>query len=179
LSCEVASLKSALSYKGVSISESELIKLQPISYPLKYSNNVWGDPSKGYVGDIDGSQPRLTGYGIYWKPIAELAKRFRPAESFRHAGWHYIRDQIEADNVIIVWGNYVQNPQALIWKTSEGASVLGFIGEHTYIVLGWEGDPNQPDAVVLLDPMRGRLKMTYSEFMRNWSFLDYSGVVVK
>jgi len=179
LSCEVASLRSALLYKGLDVSESELIKYQPKSYPIKYENGVWGDPSKGYVGDIDASQVRMTGYGIYWKPIAELGRRYRPAEDFRHVGWNHIKENVLGDNVVIVWGNYHQNPQTLIWQTLEGANVLGFIGEHTYIVLGWEGDPNHPDQVILLDPMRGRLKMSYADFMRNWSFLDYSGVVVK
>lgn len=179
LSCEVASLRSALLYKGVSVTESELIKYQPVSYPIEYKNGVWGDPSKGYVGDIDGSQPRFTGYGVYWKPIAELAKRYRPAESFRHVEWSFIKQEILSDNAVIIWGNYNLYPRALTWQTSDGANVLGFIGEHTYIVLGWEGNPNNPDSVIVLDPMRGRMKMVFSDFMENWSYLDYSGVVVK
>jgi uncharacterized protein YvpB len=179
LSCEVASLRSALLYKGVNVTESELIKYQPVSYPKEYKNGVWGDPSQGYVGDIDGSQPRFTGYGIYWKPIAELAKRYRPAESFRHVDWNFIKEEILSDNAVIIWGNYNLYPRATIWQTSEGANVLGFIGEHTYVVLGWEGNPNQPDSVIVLDPMRGRMKMSFANFMENWSYLDYSGVVVK
>lgn len=178
LSCEVASLRSALLYKGVNVTESELIKYQPVSYPTEYKNGVWGDPSKGYVGNIDGSQPRFTGYGVYWKPIAELAKRYRPAESFRHVDWNFIKEEILSDNVVIMWGNYHLYPRATVWQTSEGVNVLGFIGEHTYVVLGWEGDPNHPDSVIVLDPMRGRMKMSFADFMENWSYLDYSGVVV-
>lgn len=178
LSCEVASLRSALLYRGIGVSEAELIRQQPVSKPLEFKNGVWGDPSKGYVGDIDGSQPRLTGYGIYWQPIAELARKYRPAESFRHVDWPFIKTNVLSGNPTIVWGNYNQNPQTLIWKTSQGAGVLGFIGEHTYIVLGWEGDPNHPDKIILLDPMRGRLTMSFADFMQNWSYLDYSGVVV-
>ena len=178
LSCEVASLKSALAYHGINVSESELIKYQPISYPLEYKNGTWGDPSKGYVGNIDGSQPRMTGYGIYWEPIAELARRYRPAESFRGKSWQNIQEYLESGRVVIIWGNYHQNPQTLIWKTADGAGVLGFVGEHTYIVSGWEGDPRHPNKIILLDPMRGRLKMDYDDFIKNWSFLDYSGVVI-
>jgi len=178
LSCEVASLKSALAYRGINVFESELIKYQPISPPLLYKNGVWGDPSKGYVGDIDGSQPGMTGYGIYWDPIAKLANRYISAKAFRGGDWRQITEYLVKDRVVIIWGNYHQNPRALVWQTSDGANVLGYIGEHTYIVLGWKGDSVSPEKVILLDPMRGRLEMDFDAFLRNWSFLDYSGVVL-
>ncbi|MDD4995702.1 MAG: C39 family peptidase [Patescibacteria group bacterium] len=178
LSCEVASLRSALAYKGVNVSESELIKLQPVSGPARYSRGVWGDPSKGYVGNINGSQPRMTGYGIYWEPVAKMANKYRPAIAIRKAKWPDITSNLKAGNAVIVWGNYTQNPRAMIWKTSEGAKVLGFVGEHTYVVTGWEGTAENPTQVNLVDPMRGRIKMSYADFMKNWSYLDHSAVII-
>ncbi|MBU0649023.1 C39 family peptidase [Patescibacteria group bacterium] len=179
LSCEIASLTSVLLYKGVDITESELIGLQPQAEPMEYKNGIWGDPSKGYVGDIDASQPLMTGYGVYWEPIAEVAVNFRPAHSFRGADWEYLKAQLLADNALVVWGNLYDAPLALIWQTPEGAEVLGFRGEHAYMVIGWQGDSDSPDRVILMDPLRGRRNVSFDWFLRNWSFLGNSGVVVE
>ena len=51
LSCEVATLKMALQAHGVEVPESELVK--NLAYdPTPKRNGVWGDPHKGFVGDI-------------------------------------------------------------------------------------------------------------------------------
>jgi uncharacterized protein YvpB len=179
LSCEVASLKSALQYKGVDVAESKLISLMPQSYPMQYKDGIWGDPSKGYVGDIDGSQPLMTGYGVYWDPIKDLAAKYRPAQSFRAAEWHDIAEHLLQDNAVIIWGNLHNDPRTVIWQTAERANVLAFMGEHTYVVLGWQGSVDSPDRVILLDPLYGRVSMGFEYFLNNWSHLNNSGVVVK
>lgn len=53
LSCEAASLKMALGYKKVFVSEDEI--MEKIGYDLTpRKGNIWGDPYKTYVGKIDG-----------------------------------------------------------------------------------------------------------------------------
>ena len=60
LSCEIASLMMALNYKGVKITEKELIEQLPISDPgPRHQNNIWGDPDSGFVGNINGAMPNL------------------------------------------------------------------------------------------------------------------------
>ncbi len=73
LSCEIASLKMALSYYGVDVSETQLISELPVDTPgPRQPGNIWGDPEKGFVGNIDGTMPN-SGYGVYEKPIASVA----------------------------------------------------------------------------------------------------------
>ena len=100
LSCEAASLKMALAGKGVFVSEDEI--MEKIGYDLtSHQGNVWGNPYKKYVGDINGKICR-TGYGVYWEPVAKAAQNWREAESF--SGWE-IKDliqEIKAGNPIVV-----------------------------------------------------------------------------
>lgn len=71
LSCEAAALASALNYFGIDVTEERIIDQMPFD-KTKKKDDVWGDPDSGFVGDIDG-RSILSGYGIYWKPIAKLS----------------------------------------------------------------------------------------------------------
>ena len=77
LSCEIAALKMALNFHGVLVSESELLAMLPFdAKERRGKNNIWGDPSLGFVGDIDSAIPN-GGYGVYENPMADMAKKFR------------------------------------------------------------------------------------------------------
>jgi hypothetical protein len=75
LSCEAASLRMALKYKGVDASEDHLINLIGFDLTPK-RGNVWGDPQFGFVGKINGRR-MSTGYGVYWLPVLKVAKSAR------------------------------------------------------------------------------------------------------
>lgn len=65
LSCESSSTSSILTYLlGSDISEDAVIeKLDKHFWQnQKLVLGIWGDPDKGFVGDINGSQRKLTGY---------------------------------------------------------------------------------------------------------------------
>jgi uncharacterized protein YvpB len=76
LSCEAASLRMALAYRGVTTGDASILDLigsdsrQPF-----YQDGVlrWGDPYKTFVGDVTGSEWALTGYGTYYPTIAAAA----------------------------------------------------------------------------------------------------------
>ncbi len=102
LSCEAASLKMALSGKGVFVSENEI--MEKIGYDLTpCKDNIWTDPYQIYVGDINGKVCR-TGYGVYWGPIAKAAQNFRLAEDFSNWKIEDLTREIKLGNPVIVWG---------------------------------------------------------------------------
>jgi uncharacterized protein YvpB len=76
LSCEAASLRMALAYRGVSTDDAAILQLigsdgrEPF-----YRDGVlrWGDPYTTFVGDVTGSEVSLTGYGTYYPTIAKAA----------------------------------------------------------------------------------------------------------
>lgn len=175
LSCEMASLRSMLLYRGVDIAESYLIALLPFD-PTPKRTGLWGDPHKGFVGDIDGKMFK-TGYGVYWEPLAKVANNFRKAEYF--TGWGTIRlaQELEKGNPVIVW-NYLGKGDLNAWKTPEGKIIVGINGEHTRVAMGYAGPKEDPSGFYLMDPIYGKIYEPIDEFRKKWAMFGYSGVVI-
>lgn len=102
LSCEIASLRTALLAYGLDVPESELLRRLPFDRTPK-SVGVWGDPNKGFVGNVDGKM-FMTGYGVYWDPIASLSQQWKRAEVVRNATPQELAQHILAGRPVIVWG---------------------------------------------------------------------------
>lgn len=176
LSCEIASLKSALQYKGVDVSEGDLIaRLSFDSTPKQ--NGVWGNPQVGFVGNIDGKMP-ATGYGVYWGPIADVANMYRPSEAFTNGTMETIVAELDSNNPVIVWAHLGAGTK-ISWKTSDGQTVRAVLYEHTRVVVGYTGSRRNPTGLYVLDPVYGKIYQSTGVFMRNWSKLGYSGVMVR
>lgn len=177
LSCEIAALKMILDYHDVSVTESEL--LRDLSFDTTMSrgqNNVWGDPDKGFVGNIDGKIPNI-GYGVYENPIIDLALQYRDAKKLENVSLADILTEVAGGHPVIVWGS-LSSGKDISWQTPEGKYVKAVYGEHTRVLIGYGGTPEKPKYVVLLDPIYGRITMSKDKFLKNWSLLDNKAVVV-
>jgi len=175
LSCEAAALKMALAYRGVLVSEGDIMNY--VGYdPTQKSGNSWGDPDVGFVGNIDGSQ-NSTGYGVHWGPIAKAAGVWRSAVAI--SGWSVSQAaaEIEANNPVIVWGvlgNAYYDP----WYTPSGRKVDAWKGEHARVVIGYKGSVENPTSFIINDPIAGRITWSAKKFLNNWQTFNNSGVVV-
>lgn len=169
LSCEVATLKMVLSYKGVEVDESELIAHVGVT-------DMWGDPSEAFVGNIDGRMFG-DGYGVYWQPIARVGNLYRTSHYFE--GWasgELVRT-LQDGNPIIIWG-CLGTCQNRSWTTAEGRNIRAVSYEHTFVVNGFNGAPDAVTGFWVIDPIYGRKYMDMASFMRMWDTLGRSGVVV-
>lgn len=169
LSCEVATLKMVLEHKGVSVDESELIAHVGVT-------DMWGNPSEAFVGNIDGRMFG-DGYGVYWQPIARVANLYRESRSFQ--GWESgdVVRTLQEGHPVIIWG-CLGGCEARTWTAPDGGTVNAVSYEHTFVVNGFNGTPEQVDGFWLIDPIYGRKYMERDSFMRMWSTLGNSGVVV-
>ena len=179
LSCEAASLRMALNFKGFSLSENDILKKIPIAYPIKYSNGIWADPNEGYVGDVNGSQKTKTGYGVYWQPISLAANDWGSAESFTNWTFNKLIEQLMINNPVIIWGSFKSNPLDISWHTPTNKYIKAYQGEHTYVVSGFIGSPLSPEKVIVIDSIAGKTELTKNQFLEKWALFDNSGVVVK
>ena len=78
LSCEAASLRMSLAYKGIATTEASILSLVGADTRGPYFEDAvlrWGDPYATFVGDVNGSEVLLTGYGTYYPTIAAAAAR--------------------------------------------------------------------------------------------------------
>jgi uncharacterized protein YvpB len=177
LSCEIASLKMALSTFDVDIPESEILSYLPFDEtPRDRENNIWGDPNQGFVGDIDGKMMD-DGYGVYWDPIARLGLRWRRTEVLKNATASELAGIIADGNPVIIWGPFGREKRE-IWHTQEGKKINAADGEHARVVIGFDGNVSRPDGFIVLDPIYGEMYWSRDKFMRNWDVFDRMGVIV-
>ena len=177
LSCEIATLKMALDYYKLNIPESELLEKLPFDTESRRNkNNTWGNPNLGFVGNIDGKMPN-EGYGVYEKPIAKLASRYRRARSVENATLQEILTETAKGRPVIVWGA-IGSGKDISWKTSGGQEIKAVFGEHTRIISGFSGTVSNPEKVYLLDPIYGQRVMSKEKFLADWALLDNKAVVV-
>ena len=77
LDCEAAALQMALAEQGIAVSQNTLLSQMGIDYRAPYWDASgamhWGDPYANFVGNPDGAERLLTGYGVYYPPIARVA----------------------------------------------------------------------------------------------------------
>lgn len=175
LSCEIATLKMALSQYGDDITEDELIGYLPFDTTPK-ANGVWGDPNVGFVGDIDGKMFG-NGYGVYWDPIARVGLRYRRTEVIEGASASDLAGHLAQGRPIIIWG-YFGRGRTGSWVTPSGKTIQAINGEHTRVVTGFNGPLDAPTSFSLIDPITGQLTWSIDKFMTNWASFNNSGVVV-
>jgi uncharacterized protein YvpB len=177
LSCEVASLLMALDYRGVNITENELIKELPVSDPgPRQANNIWGDPNLGFVGNINGRMPN-GGYGVYEQPIYDLATKYRQAKIVTNASLDVLTTELGNGNPIVVWG-VVGSGKDISWTTPSGTVIQAKLDEHARTLIGYTGQSNNPQLLILLDPVYGEVRMSVKEFVANWAKLDKRAIVI-
>jgi uncharacterized protein YvpB len=175
LSCEAAALKMALAYRGIRVSEDEI--MSHIGYdPTTRSGNVWGDPDVAFVGDINGSQ-NSTGYGVHWAPIAKAASNYRAAKAQTNMTLQDLAREIDAGNPIVVWGTQGRSYYDP-WVTPSGKTIPAWKGEHARTVIGYKGNVQSPTAIIVNDPIAGRVTWKAADFDSNWARLSRAGVVV-
>jgi uncharacterized protein YvpB len=177
LSCEIASLLMALKYRGINIAENELIiQLAVSDFGPRQVGNIWGDPNLGFVGSIDGAVPN-TGYGVYEQPIYDLALKYRPAKIITNGTLNDLLAELNDNNPIVVWG-VSGSGRDISWKTIDGKTINAKFDEHARTLIGYTGKSNNPQLIILLDPIYGEIRMKTKDFLVNWGKLDNRAVVI-
>jgi len=178
LSCEAASLKMALRYKGFNVTENQIMNKIGID-PTPKKNGIWGDPYSYFVGDIDG-KICSTGFGVFKEPVERAAKVWTEAKSFSKKDIDFLIEEIYKGNPVIVWGVLPGKKLSYCsWKTKTGKDIKVFKQTHVRLLIGFIGDKNNPKQVVLNDPLSGRIYWSTSYFLENWGKYNRSGVIVK
>jgi uncharacterized protein YvpB len=175
LSCEIASLKMALSGTGLNIPESDLIAALNFDRTPR-ANGIWGDPYTGFVGDIDG-QMMGDGYGVYWDPVARVGLKYRRTEVIHQGSLPQLLYHLHQNRPVVVWG-YFGRGNIVSWTTSSGRLINGVNGEHARVLIGYTGSMTSPESLILLDPIYGELRWSVDQFLENWQKLENAAVVV-
>ena len=181
LSCEESSLRMALAYRGVNVSDYDV--LMNVGYnprPLDTATNSWDDPNVMFVGDVNGQQG-VTGWGTNATPIANAAHAFgRSATAINGISASTISAAIHAGNPVVLWGYYGSHAIMQSWNSPDGVITIAH-NEHVRTVVGVVGSAANPVGFYINDPIFGRLYWTTSYLIDNMTLGGQSasqGVIV-
>jgi len=183
LSCEAAALRIALAAKGIDVSEDWILTTigADLRGPVLNGGSVvqWGDPYQTFVGNVNGSEPGYTGYGVYAPPIAFAAEHAGASASvLDNVDPQTVYQQVINGNPVVVWVvNHLGTTSLRTWTAWDGRTVPYSVGEHAMTLLG----VNYDDATVTLaDPGNGsRFSTSMQKFENSFASFGRMAVVVR
>jgi uncharacterized protein YvpB len=175
LSCEIASLRMALNFRDLHVTEDQIIE-KVGKDPTPHRGNIWGNPNKAFVGNIAGTQ-MADGYGVHWAPIAKAARAYRDAKDFQGWSIEQLTQAIEENNPVVVW-IYSHYGVKTSWKTSDGVDIYAVRDEHAITVVGFVGSAKNPTQIIVNDPLVGQVYVSRAVFDKKWEIFGRSGVVI-
>jgi uncharacterized protein YvpB len=144
LDCESAALAVALQIRHIDLSQNWVFAQLPKDTRTAVLSHgvpvVWDDPYSDFVGNVDGSEPRYTGYGVYDPPIAAVAER-AGAKAVGATGWTTteIESQVGAGNPVVIWVNFNFGASGTrTWQARDGRTVPYTTEEHAVTVIGYD-----------------------------------------
>lgn len=155
-SCEAASLRMALAYKGTYTQDFEIVKLAGYApREPNWAQRIWDDPYEMFVGYIDG--PKV-GYGMYASALKKSAVALgHEAEVLINPEIQNIAREVTNGNVVIFWG-YINNtiPRLSYFYTPENKKVPIYSNEHARVITGVVGNEENPIGFYVHDPLSGK-----------------------
>lgn len=169
-SCESASLRMALAFKGRHIGNDMTI-LKKIGYsprPMDKKKNIWDDPQQQFVGNVNGNQGNGTGWGVYAEPVARAARSYdRGADVQYGVTASFVASNIRKGNPVILWGIWNESATQRSWKTPSGRKVSGPVPMHVRLVVGVKGRVDNPVGFYIHDPITGPAYWTTDYMIHN------------
>jgi uncharacterized protein YvpB len=169
--CEATALSMVLGYAGPPVGQLTLQRQVAAAKPLDpqvgpQGEEIWGDPSLGFVGRADGGGPG-GGFGVYQGPIEALAARHGLTMSnLTGEPPRRLYAELLAGRPLLVWVALSEGPLAS-WTSPAGRPIEVNYGEHAIVLTGVTAD-----SVHLNDPLSGRrLTWPKAKFERMWAGL--------
>jgi uncharacterized protein YvpB len=167
--CEVTSLAMLLGSRSIEADKLELAeRIEKDETPLRVSGGVvsFGDPNKGFVGDIyDLSK---NGYGVYHKPVFSLLSQYAPDSALDLTGCdfadalYFVASGTPVWIITNSWYSKLPDSQFETW-TTPGGKIKATYREHSVLVTGYDSD-----RVYFNDPLLSAESARMGPFVEAW-----------
>ena len=160
LSCEAAGLQMVLSHAGIERTQDQLLEQmgvdrQPPELGPDGAVLHWGDPYERFVGDPDGSEIELTGYGVYAPAVGRAAQALgaRVLVAGQGVAAAQVYGYVAGQHPVLAWvsmsghGDYAPRPTTTYVAFDGRQVVFGAGFEHAVVVV-----QATADSVRIYDP---------------------------
>ena len=180
LSCEEAAMSMALTHQGINLSQDQILAELGADRRAAYTDSLgrlrWGNPYETFVGNVNGSEYNLTGYGTYWPPLVRIAKAHGArliAYGSMSAATVYARVIAGHPTLVFATWDWAWHPRH-DYLSFDG-QWIPFIGpdqaSHVYTVVGISAG-----SVLVNDPLRGQYWVSKGAFQAGYS--DFNEAIV-
>jgi uncharacterized protein YvpB len=145
LNCETAAMQMGLAYYGHYYSQDSLFAYENADLRrAQWINGTlhWGDPYTNFVGDVNGSESALTGYGVYYPVILAIARSHGVPNAYGGEGFSAatIYAELAAGHPVQIWIEARwSRPAVRTWVAWDGRTVRYSLAEHSVILTGVSG----------------------------------------
>jgi uncharacterized protein YvpB len=145
LNCETAAMQMGLAYYGHYYSQDSLFAYEnPDLRRATWINGTlhWGDPYTNFVGDVNGSESALTGYGVYYPVILSIARSHGVPNAYGGEGFSpaTIYAELAAGHPVQIWMEARWSRPAMhTWIAWDGRAIRYSQAEHSVILTGVSG----------------------------------------
>ena len=153
--CESVALTILLNYYGVVVTPDDIINALPKgSVPYTKDGITYGgNPEVEFIGN----PYSLNSYGVYEKPLAEVANKFKPGITIATGtSFDEILKIVGTGKPVIVWTSmYLASPYistSWIYEPT-GETIYWKANEHAVVLIGYT-----QDKVIISDPIGGQVK---------------------
>ena len=166
--CETVSLTMLLQYHGINVTPDDIINELPKgSVPYTKNGITYGaNPEVEFVG----SPYNSSSYGIYEKPLAEVANKFKSGITIA-TGTNFddILKIVSTGKPVLVWTSmYLASPYtstSWIYEPT-GERIYWKANEHAVVIIGYTRDK-----VIIADPLGGQIKyQSLSTFRERYNY---------
>ena len=180
LNCETAALQMGLAYYGHYYSQDALFAYEnpdlrkPVVGP-GHAVVQWGDPYTNFVGNVNGSETALTGYGVYYPVILSIARSHGVPNAYGGEGFSAgtVYAELAARHPVQIWMEARWSRPAMgTWTAWDGRRVRYSLAEHSVILTGVS-----PTMVRVNDDQFGsQYWVSKATFERSWA--DFGNMAI-
>ncbi|WP_249260798.1 C39 family peptidase [Virgibacillus pantothenticus] len=177
--CEVTSLSMLLRHNDIRIDKMDLaqqVKKDPTPYTKKDGEIFFGNPYRGFVGDMYSFD--TPGMGVYHKPIAALAKRYAGDRVKDLTGNDFKTIITELNHERPVWviinTTYDKLPESQFttWNTKDGKIDIT-MKQHSVLITGYD-----ENYIYFNDPLNFAEKAPIDEFQAAWEQMGKQAITI-
>jgi len=181
LDCETAALQMGLATSGHQYTQAQLFALEaPDTRAAVTGPNHtvlrWGNPYTNFVGLVDGLESNMTGYGVYWPVMLQIAKTHGVPSATGGAGLSAkaVYQALKTGHSVEVWieTGWVRPPTGT-WTAWDGRLIPYSLHEHAVTLSGVS-----TDSVRVNDPLHAtQYWVTKGTFEASWADFGNQAVI--